>query len=406
MRRMPKSINCYVCGRAYGTRSVGIHLKTCRKKWDIEQSKKPKNRRRKCPEPPMGYDEFMKKKKITETEMIVMNEMAFDNFNQNLDQCKHCERTFNYDALLRHKKICSASKPFKPLNKLLGKKNFEPKNNFSKTAEVEERPKKTFGYKSRNLNKSPHNKKPDIYKKEVPKKNIYKKKSYTPRKSQKKSQNSNKYKKPKKPQLIEIPLNNPQNNFNVPEHKVLLGMEQCRKCKRSFNADRIDRHENACHADRKVKVKYFHKPLTKKEKRKIVSKKKNNWKEKHQEFMKNMKYMRKLKKAEEKGIDLKFIAPPPVSRNPDFKECPYCERTFNPKAYDRHVKSCVNVRNRPAPLRRKPKYDYKKKKVGGMSDLKKLSKGNEIKKKKKGTVQGSGYGVKKKTTSGLRKRNW
>lgn len=33
--RRPKSLNCYICGRAYGTRSLGIHLKTCKKKWLI-----------------------------------------------------------------------------------------------------------------------------------------------------------------------------------------------------------------------------------------------------------------------------------------------------------------------------------------------------------------------------------
>lgn len=34
--RMPKSVNCFICGRAYGTKSVLIHAKACAKKWDIE----------------------------------------------------------------------------------------------------------------------------------------------------------------------------------------------------------------------------------------------------------------------------------------------------------------------------------------------------------------------------------
>lgn len=436
--KMPKSVSCYVCGRAYGTRSIGIHLKTCRKKWDIEQQRKPKNRRRKCPDPPQGYDEFMKKKKITEKQMIQMNEMAFDNFNQNLEKCKHCERTFNYDAFVRHRKICTASKPFKPLNKTLGKRksNVSKPNNFSKTTEVyEEKPKSNNnfgGSNTRNLDKSPNLKKKDYYKKEVPKKNGYKNKSKSITKARpKKNMNSYMNKKPKKAELIEIPLGNNQESFNVPEHKViLLGMEQCRKCKRSFNADRIDRHEAVCQANKKVKVKYFHKPITKKEKRKIDKKKKNNWKAKHEEFIKNMKYMRKLKKAEEKGIDIKHIAPPPVSKNPDYKECPYCERTFSSKAHERHIKSCVNVRNRPAPLRRKPKYNYKKsnvtknlkKKILDDIDNEKVKgkysgiSGSGLKKKvgvNPRISKGSGYGVKKKsttttrtTTTKTRKRNW
>ena len=35
--KRPKTLVCYICGREYGTRSLGIHVKTCAKKWDIEQ---------------------------------------------------------------------------------------------------------------------------------------------------------------------------------------------------------------------------------------------------------------------------------------------------------------------------------------------------------------------------------
>ena len=48
----PKALICYICGREYGSASLEIHLKTCRKKWDIEQEKKPEHLRRPCPEPP------------------------------------------------------------------------------------------------------------------------------------------------------------------------------------------------------------------------------------------------------------------------------------------------------------------------------------------------------------------
>ena len=33
----PKALMCYICGREYGTTSLEIHLKTCKKKWEIEQ---------------------------------------------------------------------------------------------------------------------------------------------------------------------------------------------------------------------------------------------------------------------------------------------------------------------------------------------------------------------------------
>ena len=39
-------------GREYGTHSLQIHIKTCKKKWEIEQSKLPKKRRRPLPQAP------------------------------------------------------------------------------------------------------------------------------------------------------------------------------------------------------------------------------------------------------------------------------------------------------------------------------------------------------------------
>ena len=51
----PKALMCYICGREYGTSSLEIHLKACRKKWDQEQEKKPPAQRKPCPEPPKGF---------------------------------------------------------------------------------------------------------------------------------------------------------------------------------------------------------------------------------------------------------------------------------------------------------------------------------------------------------------
>jgi len=52
----PKALVCYICGREYGTRSLEIHIKTCAKKWDVEQNKLPKRVKRKpCPQAPHGF---------------------------------------------------------------------------------------------------------------------------------------------------------------------------------------------------------------------------------------------------------------------------------------------------------------------------------------------------------------
>jgi hypothetical protein len=55
----PKALMCYICGREYGTKSLEIHLKTCKKKWDIEQEKKPAHQRKPCPGPPKDFEKAM-----------------------------------------------------------------------------------------------------------------------------------------------------------------------------------------------------------------------------------------------------------------------------------------------------------------------------------------------------------
>lgn len=52
----PKSLVCYICGQGFGTKSLGIHLKTCEQKWNQEQEKKPKNQQRPLPQPPVDLD--------------------------------------------------------------------------------------------------------------------------------------------------------------------------------------------------------------------------------------------------------------------------------------------------------------------------------------------------------------
>ena len=281
---MPKAITCYICGRGYGTRSIKIHLKTCKKKWKIEQSRKPRKERRKLPEAPMGFDDLINNKKASKKKIFEMNNMAFDNYNeQSLESCKFCNRSFNSEAFVKHKRLCTAEKPFKILQK---KKNPGNKINM-------------------NINQN----------KVVKIKN---KVNYT-------------------------------NNFEG-EENITIELEQCYKCSRSFNVNRISKHLKICKGITKPKkVNRFHKNLSNSEKLKIKKEKSkvSNWKAKHQDFVENMKYIKKINQAEKNGINLKDLPPPPRSKNNGFLECPYCTRTFNPKAHERHVKSCKNVVNKP-----------------------------------------------------------
>ena len=52
--RKPRTLVCYICGREYGTTSLGIHVKTCIKKFEMEQNKKPKRERKPMPKAPKG----------------------------------------------------------------------------------------------------------------------------------------------------------------------------------------------------------------------------------------------------------------------------------------------------------------------------------------------------------------
>ena len=55
----PKSVVCYICGREYGTASIDIHLKTCVKKWEQEESKKPPKERRPVPQAPKNFEDIV-----------------------------------------------------------------------------------------------------------------------------------------------------------------------------------------------------------------------------------------------------------------------------------------------------------------------------------------------------------
>lgn len=123
-------------------------------------------------------------------------------------------------------------------------------------------------------------------------------------------------------------------------------MSKCRVCGRTFASDRIAKHQKACvKASKKPKkIKRFHKAISKREKQKM---KKNKpvpkWKQQHKEFIKQMKYMKKLKEVEEAGGDIRLMAPPPTTDNSHLIPCKYCDRKFRDAAHERHENICQKV---------------------------------------------------------------
>lgn len=47
--QQPQSIQCYICGKMFGTHSIKIHEKQCLKKWHIENESLPHDMRSPAP---------------------------------------------------------------------------------------------------------------------------------------------------------------------------------------------------------------------------------------------------------------------------------------------------------------------------------------------------------------------
>ena len=136
----PVACACYICGREYGTHSLQIHIKTCKKKWEIEQSKLPKRKRRPLPKPPEELDrqlDALKTGQLSAKEhadlMEKHNAVAYAKWDQEaLVSCKNCGRTFLPDRLVIHKRSCKSDRPLKArfgttvANCLIGNKKPEP----------------------------------------------------------------------------------------------------------------------------------------------------------------------------------------------------------------------------------------------------------------------------------------
>lgn len=94
---------CYICGREFGTASLEIHLKTCKKKFEAEQAKLPLNKRKPIPQAPQSFDEVAIGGQKSGANMAAYNDAAFDTYNTKaLEPCGNCGRTFLPESLVKH----------------------------------------------------------------------------------------------------------------------------------------------------------------------------------------------------------------------------------------------------------------------------------------------------------------
>ena len=110
----------------------------------------------------------------------------------------------------------------------------------------------------------------------------------------------------------------------------------CTKCGRSFNPDRIEKHESVCKGPEKPK------PV--KEEKVVVTvgseKKEPNakWRKQHEEFQRNLQAARTGKTVET-----------PSDFYDDYTPCPHCGRKFSQENAERHIAKCALIVNRPKP---------------------------------------------------------
>jgi len=397
----PKALMCYICGREYGTASLQIHLKTCMKKWEIEESKKPKKERRPMPQPPKQLSDVLDKinggGNVNFDDLEDYNKKANDEYNDSaLINCSFCNRTFLPERLGIHNKICTAEKPFKPLPPKAERNAQAPgANTASKGLPNRGGGPSGGGYgggqgESRPLNNKPGATKPlgggggnakPSYKQEQydeeDEEPAYKpskptgtkpqvsrgqpaKQSYQqPEEEDDYEQEEEVYKQAKPKPVASKPQAASRNqgySNQIAEYDEVQ-LEECDICGRKFAADRLARHQKACTKVQKGEAKHAKKVAVAQKKQmeteKFIAKeakyKKNNWRQQHEEFVNNLKYNRKVQAVEEAGGDIRSLGPAPkmTAIESNMIECPYCARKFNPQSAEKHIGICKNVINKP-----------------------------------------------------------
>ncbi|XP_034562806.1 zinc finger C2HC domain-containing protein 1A isoform X2 [Notolabrus celidotus] len=124
---------------------------------------------------------------------------------------------------------------------------------------------------------------------------------------------------------------------------------ECRICQRSFFPKVLEKHAKICNKTQSKRRKVFDssrqraegtdisvlKPLKSKAE---PPKKQSNWRKKHEDFIATIRAAKGITQVMKDGGPLP--PPPPPTYDPDYVQCPFCQRRFNEGAADRHIKFC------------------------------------------------------------------
>ncbi|XP_060950016.1 zinc finger C2HC domain-containing protein 1A [Limanda limanda] len=135
----------------------------------------------------------------------------------------------------------------------------------------------------------------------------------------------------------------------VEEDEAPQDLAQCSTCKRSFNRKVLEKHAKICLKTMTKRRKTFDSSRQRAEGTDISvlkpikpkaepPKKPSNWRKKHEDFIATIRAAKNITQVLKDGGPLP--PPPPPTYDPDYVQCPHCQRRFNESAADRHIKFC------------------------------------------------------------------
>uniref|UniRef100_F6SR82 Zinc finger C2HC domain-containing protein 1A n=1 Tax=Xenopus tropicalis TaxID=8364 RepID=F6SR82_XENTR len=126
-------------------------------------------------------------------------------------------------------------------------------------------------------------------------------------------------------------------------------LKPCKICGRTFFTSTLKKHIPICQKSAVKKRKAFDSSRQRAEGTDISTvkpvkarpeppKKQSTWRRKHEEFIATIRAAKGISQIIKEGGELP--PPPPPSYDPDYVQCPYCQRRFNQNAADRHINFC------------------------------------------------------------------
>uniref|UniRef100_A0A8D3BC27 Zinc finger C2HC domain-containing protein 1A n=1 Tax=Scophthalmus maximus TaxID=52904 RepID=A0A8D3BC27_SCOMX len=131
--------------------------------------------------------------------------------------------------------------------------------------------------------------------------------------------------------------------------EVPQDLVQCNTCQRCFFPKVLEKHSKICQKSATKKRKTFDSSRQRAEGTDIPTlkpikpkaeppKKQSNWRKKHEDFIAAIRAAKVVTQVMKDGGPLP--PPPPPTYDPDYVQCPFCQRRFNESAADRHIKFC------------------------------------------------------------------